>query len=169
MERVDNDCSRQLPDDIFIYRGWNDTVANDLTIKSREPEMLRNVPRDASERFCDMESARAWHDKTSRIVYSLGNTSLAGVIWYGYQQHPTLDAEVTFAIRMYKEARGKQLGRAFMHATLEDLSETIGYDGAIWLETNTDNLAARRLYENVGYTYADELARPDRLTMIWHP
>ncbi len=150
-----------------MQRGWNDDLAAQLIDASREPEMIRSVPRDVNERFVDMVTAREWHESRLRTVYSLTNIALAGVLWYSFSPREDLKADYTLAIRLYTETRGKGLATPFMRAAHYDFEDTARYEGSVWLETGTDNVVARRLYEKMGYQAVTETAT--RLTMVREP
>jgi ribosomal protein S18 acetylase RimI-like enzyme len=151
-----------------VREGWSDEVAEGLVAGAREDEMRRWVPRDLAERFSDTDAANEWYERNHKRIYALAQrATLTGVIWYSPNSRPDLGADYTFAIRMYEQARGRGLARAFMVAAQRDFAAVERYEGAIWLETDADNTHARRLYEQSGYTLVSE--QSDRVTMVRNP
>ncbi|HEX6415902.1 MAG TPA: GNAT family N-acetyltransferase [Candidatus Saccharimonadales bacterium] len=164
--RVENRITSPLEDRGFtVYRGWSDTVADQLVERSEEPEMLEHVPRDHAERFVSKDRANEWYSENERVVYALGEkAALAGIAWFTKHPIEDYDAQYTFAIRMYERARGKGLAGAFMMAAHLDLEASQHYEGAVWLDTDEGNVHARRLYERFGY---NEISRSDdRIRMV---
>ena len=68
----------------------------------------------------------------------------------------------TFAIRLYEGYTSKGLAVPFMRETEAEymtmLLKNAQLDDftGVWLETDTDNKAARKTYENVGYEYVHQ-------------
>lgn len=149
--RVDNEFSGEFNNKLFtLYRGWDQTLAHDLVRVSREEIIMKSTPGDISRRFRDVPTANRWQKEGQRSIYSLYGKSLAGIIWYDIRPRRDIDAEYTFAIRMYEEARGKKLAHAFMKAAHQDFTELNG-DRTVWLDVAHDNPAARHLYDKFGY------------------
>ncbi len=165
--RIENEHTTELERHSFtLYRGWDQALANDLTVHSHDERILRDTPGDASRRFRDVAAANRWYDEGQRTVYSLHGESLAGVIWYGVRPRADIGAEYTFAIRMYEEARGKKLSQAFMKAAHQDFAQLKG-NPSVWLETGANNDAARHLYDMFGYEVTSE--ENGRVTMVYRP
>lgn len=119
---------------------------------------MQHTPNDAAKRFSDVDAANSWHESDkSPHVYSLRDRTsneLAGLAWFRWKQHDMLTPEynATFAIRLYDNARGKHLSYPFaanIHTDfqLHQANELAG----LWLETDTDNVAAQQLYHKLGY------------------
>lgn len=164
---VDNLYAKELAaKDMRLYRGWGYTVLKDLVHKSREEQILKFTPNDAARRFSDVEAAESWCRDDGRTLYTLydHNIDLAGIIWYSHSPKPELDADYTFAIRMYDIARGRKLAQGFMNAVHSDWSWRNRREN-VWLETDTDNATARHLYEQFGYEQVDET--DGRVTMLY--
>lgn len=163
--RVNNDNAQELKDRGFIlYKGWNQSLACDLVAKSTEERIVQDTPNDALKRFSTARAADDWHNTGQRTMYSLYGRSLAGVIWYDIRPRQDIDAEYTFAIRLYDEARGRRLARGFMQAAHQDFAR-LKRNLAVWLETNVDNTAARHLYDGFGYETIGE--EDGRVTMVY--
>lgn len=164
---IENDWTASLTQAGFsLYKGWNDQLAAKLVTASREQAMVENVPRDAKERFFDLEAAHTWQNNSKREIYTLfQDDNLAGIVWFTNHPRPDLDADYTYAIRMYELSRGKGLAYDFTQAAQTDFIVSNSYKGGIWLETNSDNIPARKLYEKFGYKLVSE--NEGRLTFVY--
>lgn len=165
LEYVSNEHTMQLESNGFqVYKGWNTSLANDIVEASKQKHVVESTPNDSLQRFRDLGSAIIWHDQGRRSVYSLRGDELAGIIWYDIRLRPDLQANYTFAVRMYQEAVGRKLAHTFMRAAHTDFALEKG-NPAVWLETDESNTAAIRLYDKFGY----ELVARDsaRLTMVY--
>jgi ribosomal protein S18 acetylase RimI-like enzyme len=134
-------------------KGWHNGLAEQLVVASEEDLIRLRTPRDHSERFSSAEAANKWFSRDEHIVYSLGRAAkLAGIIWFTKYAEPVLEnADYTFAIRMYNEARGNGLARNFANAALQDLEMEENYQGDVWLETDINNEVAAHLYGNLNF------------------
>jgi ribosomal protein S18 acetylase RimI-like enzyme len=134
-----------------VERGWSHGLAAQLVESSQEPEIRRFTPGDMEKRFPTVAAANEWYDATQPTVYALARTAeLAGIIWFSHRPRPELEADHTFAIRMYESARGKGLAEPFIQAAESDF-RSLAQPQAIWLETDMDNSRARNLYHKLGY------------------
>jgi ribosomal protein S18 acetylase RimI-like enzyme len=134
-----------------IERGWSDELAAQLVEASQQAEIRRFTPSDAQERFATILSAHEWYDAKQPTVYALARSAqLAGVLWFSHRPRPDLEADHTFAVRMYDSARGKGLAEPFIQAAESDF-RLLSQPQAIWLETDMDNSRARNLYHKLGY------------------
>ena len=148
-----------------LIRGWDDRIASQLVENSIQPEILKWTPKDHKERFSSLEAANEWHERDPHVVYALARAAeLAGVIWFTKKQTADVDANYTFAIRMYELARGRGLSGEFASATLGDFNETTNYQESVWLETDTNNTVALHLYEKLGFR--DVLVSDGRIKMV---
>jgi ribosomal protein S18 acetylase RimI-like enzyme len=135
-----------------VYTGWNDEIADQLIERSKEEEIRRFTGRDAAERFVDRQTAAKWYGDKGHVVYALGQeTTLAGIIWFAYTPKPGLDADYTFAIRMYESQRGRGLAGTFLEAALTDFASRARYEGNFWLEADESNERAVHFYEKHDY------------------
>ncbi len=165
--RIENTLSVPLDAEGFsAYRGWSENLAEQLVTRSREPEMLRRVPRDALQRFRDVDSAHEWYRKNKRIVYALAHEAiLGGVVWFSSAPRAENNASHTFAIRMYESSRERGMAGPFMSAALVDFENLDEGMQNIWLETDNDNLPALKLYKQQGFTPIHQ-DKDGRVTMI---
>ena len=155
-----------VPDTFTLYRGWDEHLVSELVQRSTDSDIMQWTPRDHRERFPDQEAADTWYHRVSpRVIYSLFHASeLAGVIWYSYAPRDDLTANYTMAIRLYKLAKGKRLATPLLLATETDLLQTVDPPvSGIWLETDTENSAARLSYARAGYQEVH--TNNDRITM----
>ena len=168
LELLRNDAAELLRERGYETRlGWSALLAEQLVGASQEDTIKHWTPRDHRERFASVEAANDWYASRPRYFYSLAEgDELAGVIWYGNDPRPELSADWAFAIRLYEIARGKRLAGGFMQATELDLTERTKPQG-IWLETDTVNDVARRLYEGQGYETVSQSS--DRIIMRKDP
>lgn len=145
--------NEQLPSGFTVRQGWSDELARQLVEQSKnDPAITRFTPRDSTERFSTLDTATSWYERKSPTIYSLSQAAeLAGVIWYSQNPRDDLDADYTFAIRMYTLARGKGLAASFMELCENDFRNTVQPNG-VWLETDSDNTPAKSLYQKLGYT-----------------
>ena len=127
--------------------------------------MQASVPRDIGERFSDQTAAQKWYANCEREVYSLMmDDDLAGVVWFDVRPRPDLDAEYTFAIRLYESSRGKGLSYDFALAARTDMFVYRSTTG-VWLETDEDNVPGLKLYEKLGYKIVDN--KNGRQTLVF--
>lgn len=142
-------------------------------LKKSQQEHVAELDSQPGKRFENLESYQKWSSGGNRIVYLLvedikdnPTPQIAGVVWFGQKTSNKLDSKynVTFAIRLYKEYLGKGLSGPLMQATHKDIGRF--YPGCyIWLETDDDNIPAKKAYESLGYEYANKDG--NRLTMIY--
>lgn len=154
----------QIPESYHVSTEWSAELAQQLVEHSTEATIKTFTPRDATERFPSVEAANEWYKRKEPTLYALFRAaSLAGIVWYSARSHPQLDATHTFAIRLYDNARGQGLARPFMAYCEEDFRAHTP-DARVWLETDKDNVAARRLYNALGYKAVSKSA--GRVTML---
>lgn len=164
--RVESEAVTPLESRSFtVYRGWSEELAEQLVDSSRESEMLRWVPRDATERFVHEDAAHEWYRSKQRIVYSLARkATLGGVIWFSRAPREEYGAEYTFAIRMYEEARGQKAAGPFVAVAHADFESCCGNAASVWLEAEADNRRALNLYDQHGYEVVDD--KDGRIIMV---
>lgn len=129
----------------------------DLINYSNTDELILKTTKD-SARFKDKNTFDDW-SKKNRKIYTLSDEKgkLLGIIWFGKKQIPNGNGKfgITFAIRIYAEARGKGNAKPFMEEAFGKYKQTKEYKEnpakGIWLETRTDNIAAIKAYERFGF------------------
>jgi ribosomal protein S18 acetylase RimI-like enzyme len=148
-----------------LYRGWNDTIAEQLAERSKEAEIRQYTGRDATERFVSKRKADEWYQDKGHVVYALGQkAALAGVAWFGRAPKPELGADYTFAIRMYQAQRGKGLAGALLEAAHRDFGAYMHYEKSFWLESDQSNRRAVEFYQKHGYEVVE--AKGGRVLMV---
>lgn len=151
LEIVENEYTSPLTQkELRMRRGWNLDIARQLVTLSKEPHILFHTPNDTARRFPDCKKATEWHESHHRVIYTLANTAVSGLIWFG-ETSENPNGQFTFAIRMYQKSQGQRLAKPFMDAAHADFREVEQYDGPIWLDTDMNNASARALYEKTGY------------------
>jgi hypothetical protein len=158
-----------------IATGDDPELQAQLFQKSRQPKILEFTPKDAAERFGDQAMFNKWKAGGKELYWLLGeNNDLGGIIWYGSKEFPLKDLQLpempteTFAIRLYDGYSGHGLAVPAMRQTLRLHTEALRQQGkepaGLWLETDTDNPAALKVYTNFGYREVYRTA--DRVTMV---
>ncbi len=170
LQKVTNESADILEERGFeVYRGWSDELAQALPELSLQKHInTAETGGDAARRFCDRETAHQWHDNSPyRAVYTLGDTAIRGIIWYGEARRDEADSNLTFAIRLYEGAQGKGAARPFMGAAQQSLEQDENRQERVWLETGVNNIAAQSLYRKFGYQQISE--ENGRILMTYDP
>lgn len=159
---------------VSIGTGNDEGMEQQLIEKSRQPNILKYTPKDAAQRFGSKEMFESWRSGGREVYWLVGSDNdLAGIIWYGKKAFPLktdlpeMPSE-TFAIRIYDGYSGHGLAVPAMKQTLALHAKAAQARGdkvaGIWLETDTDNPAALKVYTRLGY---QEVSRdPERVTMV---
>lgn len=124
-------------------------------------------------RFKDKKSAKQW--LAGVIPYTLSDQggNLLGLTWFHKKLLPErkytekLDSTrfpLTFAIRIYGEARGKGYATEFMKKSFEDFKP-----GNVWAETSFDNFPTIKLSEKFGFRKVTEPDERGKIIMILGP
>lgn len=185
--------------ELYICRGYDDNIVEQLAKKSQEEEILRRCPKDAATRFGSPEAFQRWVTKGlgGRVLYPVvdADGDLDITVWYGVEElgtdtYPKADPlklmlgklmTDTFAIRAYESSmvidedgtrHGSGVAKQVLRETLGDYARlrTTGEQGdkptftGIHLETDIDNLPARRTYEDF-WPIAENLNR-NRIAMV---
>ena len=110
-------------------------------------------------RFRSLVSFATWKKK-GRTIYALleKENRLVGVFWIGESAPPAALAKypasrepmLTFAVRLYAEARGKGLAAEFVLICLQTYFADHPLR-AIWLKTKKNNVPAIHTYEKLGF------------------
>ncbi len=144
----------KIDQDVFVQQGILDCQIHQLIEYSHSDTDVQKFTSDSS-RFNNISSFKKWLTQ-GRIIYTLAdkNHNLLGIIWFGQKDPPLdIDANFTFAIRIYSSARGQGLSQEFMKIAFNDLlknqknSSITGF----WLETSIDNIPAIHIYEKFGF------------------
>lgn len=155
-----------------VQRGITDKQIDELIYHALNDSVIHTFTGD-KERFRDRKSFDQWHKKSTEIfVLTDDKKQLLGIVWFEPLALPqahftrsldTASYTITFAIRLYTEARGKGLGKWFLNKVLE----MVHYPN-VWLKTSHDNVPALRLYKRFGF---EQVSIPDaqgKIVMIGH-
>ena len=144
----------QLNKDVFVQQGIIDCQIDQLIEYSHTDPDVKKFTSDPT-RFQNRTAFNKWLEQ-GRIIYTLidKQNNLLGIIWFGQKEPPIqMDANFTFAIRIFGPARGQSLSQIFIKTAFIDLlknqikSKITGF----WLETSVDNFAAIHVYEKFGF------------------
>lgn len=144
----------KIGQDVFVQQGILDCHIDQLIQYSSSDPEIKKYTSD-SKRFASRDSFLEWQ-RQGRIIYTLVDEqqNLLGIIWFGQKDPPILlNANFTFAIRIYGSARGQGLSQEFMKTAFDDLlkNQTDSHIVGFWLETSTDNYTAIHTYEKFGF------------------
>lgn len=146
-----------------------------ITFANTDQEVVRQT--SDPKRFANLEAYEQWRKK-GRTVYTLTNEKedLLGILWIGEESLPdeqfikSFDQTlygVTFAIRLYGQARGKGLTQTFMKQAFTDFQTTNPTEHpGIWLETSESNTPAVKSYTKFGFEQAAGADEHGRILMI---
>jgi len=149
----------QLNKDVFVQQGIIDCQIDQLIEYSHTDPNVKKFTSDPT-RFQNRNTFNKWLEQ-GRLIYTLidKQNNLLGIIWFGQKEPPIqMDANFTFAIRIFGPARGQGLSQIFMKTAFVDLlknqakSKITGF----WLETSVDNFAAIHTYEKFGFKKIDQ-------------
>ena len=176
----------ELPDGLSYSEGLTEKQIDQLVQFSNDPkdEAIKSNTSDP-ERFKDKEAVENWLQKR-RSIYTLTNDQgdLLGMSWLGAGAMPQGEFTedfgsskygVTFAIRLYGEARGsgKGLSRQLTKHAIGQYKQTTEYQGltdkgqdGIWLEVSQSNGPGVALYEKSGFTPVTNPNEKGKMFMI---
>jgi len=165
-----------------IYQGISEVLISQVIKYANTDHAIKVYTRDPS-RFKDKLSFNEWLQK-GRSIYILTNKAndLYGIIWFGNEMMPsekqfisdvnTKEYGVTFAIRIYAQARGKHLARKFMNVAFNVYHSSSEYrqieQKGIWLETSADNYPALNAFKKFGFTRVTVPDDKNKILMIFN-
>lgn len=162
-------------DQYQIKKGLSEKQISQLIEYAKNDEGLKFTSDPT--RFKDRES----FDKFSKEIlafYTLTNESgdLLGIIWfhdldlYLNKEKPS-EYGISFAIRLYGEARGKGLAQPFTEEVMGDFEESEEYKNhphnKIWLSVSPENEAAVKLYRKLGFKDLEKNEEYNKLLMVF--
>lgn len=165
----------------LLYKeGITEKQIEQLIKYSQVDELVKLNTGDAV-RFKDKTSFNEWK-KIKRKIYTLTNPEgeLLGIIWFRTMILPlnknfiqNFDKEkygITFAIRIYGNARGKGYAKDFLNWAFKEYLKTKDYlknpSKGFYLETRKDNVTAIKLYGKFGFNVISKPDENERVIMI---
>lgn len=158
----------QIGQDVFVQQGILDCQITQLIEYSQTDSDIQKFTSDKN-RFTNKDTFNQWQQQ-GRIIYTLTDThqNLIGIIWFGHKDPPVknINANFTFAIRIYGPARGQGLSQEFMKMTFDNLlkNQKDSHITGFWLETSVDNFTAIHTYEKFGFQKIDQ--QSDKIIMV---
>lgn len=124
------------------------------------------------KRFSSKKSYEAWKKRKHRTMYVLTDQKehqLYGVFWLGPSKLPSTeytktiepdDFDTTSAIRLYQNARGSGIAKAFYDHCVTDYIEKLDpLIKGLWVGVYKDNIASMKFHSKVGY---EPISKPDK-------
>jgi len=141
-----------------ISEGLSDEDFAQIIVFAKTDSIVAEQTSDA-HRFENKETAQSWLQKNNKKFYTLHKTNdhiLAGIIWFEPLTIPDQfindypDCRWTFAIRIYKNARGEGLSIPFMKTCFADFWQK-NPNKTVWLSTRINNSIPQHIYEKFGF------------------
>ena len=156
----------ELNKDVFIQQGILDCQIDQLIKYSNTDPEIKKFTSDLI-RFKDRPSFNKWLEQ-GKVIYTLidKKNNLLGISWFGQKNPPIkLNANFTFAIRIYGLARGQGLSYPFLKTTISDvLKSSKDKVAGFWLQVSIDNIPAINTYKKIGFKKIDTIE--DKVIMV---
>jgi len=163
-----------------VYEGITDSQIDQLISYTQSDPLVSKFTSDR-KRFLNRDMFTVWREK-KRSIYTLAdqNGTLAGIMWFGRKEispsvvvhipRKSADYGITFAIRLYQNARGKHLAGKFMRFVFQAFKQTATYQtiphNGIWVKTSVDNLPAVCAYRSLGFKEVSIPDEKEKIVMI---
>lgn len=162
-----------------VKTGITKLEVDELINYARTDENIKKYTSD-NIRFKSRESYESWLKK-GRIIYTLSKLNkLLGIAWLGEENLPKTkqfienirydDFGLTFAVRIYGEARGKHLSGKFIKSVLDAFVKSADFSKfkkkGIWLHTTADNTAAVKAYQRIGFVLVTKPDEKNNILMV---
>lgn len=149
-----------------------------IQYSNSDPE-IQKFTSDA-KRFQNKASFDSWYAK-GKFIYLLvdKNDNVFGLIWFSKKVLPSkkytqnIDPSlygITFAIRLYSQARGKGLSEAFFNQAFGRFTSSPSYqkieNKGLWLETSANNVPGTHLYQKLGFIKVTEPDENNKILMV---
>lgn len=161
---------------LYVRHGITHSQALELITQAHHDPIVAHNTSD-TKRFRDAEALSLWLAK-GRTIYTLteGTEKLLGIIWLGDEPLPVqpfttpidqTDYDVTLAMRIYAEARGRGLAKAFLVPTLVDYFQNMGtMKKGIWIGTSVDNAPVIKSFGNLGFQQVTNPDSKQKIVMV---
>jgi GNAT superfamily N-acetyltransferase len=164
-----------------IVEELSPSQVNELIDYSNSDQLIKQTTTD-NIRFRDENTYKEWLTK-KRKIYALVDEkeNLQGIAWFGEKKFPEnisipeinkSDYKLTFAIRIYKELRGKGYAVNFMKEAYERYIKSENYKNnskkGFWLLVNPDNIPAIKTYKKFGFEEIETVNVAGRKIMIFN-
>lgn len=155
--------------ELKITKGITEGQIDQLLSYTHSDQVVQKFTSDPT-RFKNRSSAINWLSNVS--VYTLADKdgNLVGITWFHQKALPkrkfsenlaSIDFPLTFAIRIYGQARGKGMAYSFMKKSFEDFKP-----GSVWIETSFDNIPVVKIAEKFGFKKVSEPDERGKIIMI---
>jgi len=141
--------------DYEVHTGLTSQYTDQIMTMSHEAAIREYCPKDATERFKNLENAEQWLNK-GRAVFLLlkrGNDGLrlAGYSWTGPGTNSHIpEGQTTFALRVGEIGQGQGLATPFSWLVIAVSASKYELKD-FWLETWSSNGAAVHIYHKLGF------------------
>lgn len=165
---------------LTIQPGITEKQIDQLIKHTNSDEIIHKYTFDL-QRFKNKQDFLGWKEK-NRTIYTLTNSpgDLLGIVWFGPKEIPKdkiyihkiqqNDYSITFAVRIYKKARGKGLAKNFILECFNKYNESEEFTKLdkkkIWLETYAGNLPAVHIYHKFGFEQVTEPDENNKVIMV---
>lgn len=142
---------------LWFTMGLTEKTEAQLIALSQSDELVKAQTQDAV-RFVSSAAIQEWLVGRELITLESEQGELLGIVWLSQKTAPAIpvDYQLTFAIRLYGLARGKDLAIPFLKMAFEEFKKTALWQKnlgtKIWLETKASNLPAIKTYKALGFT-----------------
>lgn len=150
-------------------KGVTDKQIDQLVEYSQSDSTIQKFTSDPV-RFKDKKSATRWLASVFPYTLSDKDGNILGLTWFHKKDLPervfseklnSNDFPLTFAIRIYGEARGKGYATVFMKKSFEDYKPE-----SVWVETSFDNIPTIKLAEKFSFKKVTEPDERGKIIMI---
>lgn len=144
----------------FVFKpGISDSQIDELIYFANNDPQIFMYTSD-KKRFATRNDYDIWQ-KRNPVIYTLSNKkgNLCGIIWF-QDKDEVPGYNITFAIRLYKEARSKGLSFDFMKKAFDDFKPQ-----KVWLKCSADNVPAVSLYKKFGFVQVSEPDSSNKIIM----
>lgn len=150
-------------------KGITDSQINQLIEYSKTDSVILKFTSDPI-RFKNKKSALKWFNHVTAYTLVDKNNSLIGLTWFHEKPLPERvysenlnpnDFPLTFAIRVYGNARGQGLSYDFMKRSFDEFKPE-----SIWIETSYNNIPTIKLAKKLDFEKVTESDKRGKIILI---